>query len=64
MEHTTNYITIRGYLQELPEFSHENHGHRFYKFTLEVARLSGTVDLLPVIAEEQLLQAIDPAVRC
>ena len=60
MEHTTNYITIRGYLQELPEFSHENHGHRFYKFTLEVARLSGTVDLLPVIAEEQLLQAIDP----
>ena len=60
MEHTTNYITIRGSLLELPVFSHENHGHRFFRFVLEVARLSGAVDLLPVIAEERLVQAIDP----
>lgn len=60
MEHTTNSITVRGQLQDLPEFSHENHGRRFYRFTLEVPRLSGAVDLLPVVAEEQVLGQIDP----
>lgn len=60
MEHTTNSITVRGSLQSLPQFSHENHGRRFYRFTLEVPRLSGAIDLLPVIAEEQVLGQIDP----
>lgn len=60
MEHTTNAITLRGTLQDLPRFSHENHGRRFYRFILEVPRLSGAVDLLPVIAEEQLVNELDP----
>ncbi len=60
MEHTTNSITIRGQLLELPAFSHENHGRRFYRFILQVPRLSGAVDLLPVIAEEQTVNEIDP----
>ena len=60
MEHTTNYITLRGSLQELPAFSHENHGKQFYRFYLEVPRLSGTTDILPVIAEESLIHSIDP----
>ena len=60
MEHTANSITIRGQLLLLPEFSHENHGRRFYRFTLEVPRLSGAVDLLPVVAAETLIQQIDP----
>lgn len=60
MEHITNSITIRGSLQALPQFSHENHGRRFYRFTLEVPRLSGAIDLLPVVAEEGLIQQIDP----
>lgn len=60
MEHTTNSITIRGSLVELPQFSHENHGRNFYRFTLEVPRLSGAVDLLPVIAEASLLDDLDP----
>lgn len=60
MEHTVNAITIRGSLLELPRFSHENHGRRFYRFVLEVPRLSGAVDLLPVVAEEQLVLGIDP----
>lgn len=59
MEHTTNTITVRGSLLALPSFSHENHGRRFYRFTLEVMRLSGAVDLLPVIAEETLLNEMD-----
>lgn len=60
MEHTCNAITLRGSLRALPQFSHENHGRRFYRFTLEVPRLSGAVDLLPVIAEEQVIGKFDP----
>lgn len=60
MELMTNSITIRGTLQALPQFSHENHGRSFYRFYLEVSRLSGAVDILPVIAEKSLLDALDP----
>ena len=60
MEHTTNSITLRGSLQELPQFSHENHGRKIYRFVLEVERLSGAVDILPVIAEESLVSQLDP----
>lgn len=60
MEHTTNTITLRGSLQALPRFSHENHGRKFYRFFLEIPRLSGAVDTLPVIAEESLLLPLDP----
>jgi primosomal replication protein N len=60
MEHICNNITLRGTLLELPRFSHENHGREFYRFILEVPRLSGAVDLLPVVAEKSLVDAIDP----
>lgn len=60
MEHTKNQIILRGTLLALPQFSHENHGKRFFRFTLEVPRLSGTTDLLPVVAEESMVNAIDP----
>lgn len=55
----SNHITLRGSLASLPQFSHENHGRRFFRFFLEVPRLSGAVDTLPVIAEEGILNAID-----
>ena len=60
MEHENNTITVRGSLQALPQFSHENHGRRFYRFVLDVPRLSGAVDSLPVIAEENLVMNLDP----
>lgn len=60
MEHITNSITLRGSLQALPAFSHENHGRRFLRFILEVPRLSGTVDTLPVIVEESIMNDVDP----
>ncbi len=59
MEHTENTVTLRGELQGLPQFSHENHHKQFYRFTLAVRRLSGAIDLLPVIAELGILQAMD-----
>lgn len=61
MEHKTNEITLRGTLRELPQFSHENHGRRFYRFYLEVPRLSGTMDVLPVVAEQEILGQLDPS---
>ena len=59
MEQSVNQITVRGSLSSLPEFSHENHGKRFFRFFLEVPRLSGAVDTLPVVAEETILNAMD-----
>lgn len=54
-----NQITLRGTLRELPVFSHENHRKSFYRFFLEVPRLSGALDTLPVIAEEAVLNSMD-----
>lgn len=60
MEHTVNDITVRGSLRELPVYSHSNHGRNFCRFVLEVPRLSGAVDLLPVIAQETDILSLDP----
>ena len=60
MEQIANTIHLRGSLLSLPRFSHENHGKKFYRFTLEVPRLSGTPDLLPIVAEEPLIQSLEP----
>ena len=59
MEHTGNHITLCGTLRALPEYSHSNHERRFFRFELEVERLSGTADVLPVMAAEDVLMAAD-----
>lgn len=59
MEQPVNQVTLRGTLYRKPEYSHENHGKKFYRFLLEVPRLSGTSDILPVIAEQCLLDDTD-----
>lgn len=59
MEHIVNQITVRGQLVDLPEYSHENHGKRFYRFYLDIPRLSGNSDRLPVVVEERILDTID-----
>ncbi len=59
MEHSANRITLCGSLAELPVYSHKNHDKRFYRFLLEVERLSGTTDLLPVVVPEDVLYAMD-----
>ena len=59
MEYTANHVILRGTLTGLPEFSHENHSRKFYRFSLEVERLSGTTDILPVMAAEDVLEAMD-----
>lgn len=59
MEHMENTVTLRGSLAQMPRFSHENHGKRFFKLFLQVPRLSGAVDTLPVILEEGILNSAD-----
>lgn len=59
MEYPTNQAHLRGNLLELPVFSHESNGKRFFRFFLEVARLSGAVDTLPVIIQQECLNELD-----
>ena len=59
MEHIANQILLRGTLASLPEFSHENHGRKFYRFYLDVPRLSGAVDTLPIVTELGVLELLD-----
>ena len=59
MEQTVNQISLRGQLVELPVYSHENHGKHFYRFSLAVPRLSGNVDILPIIISKDLLNQFD-----
>lgn len=55
----TNRAFVRGSLVQLPEYSHEIGGKRFFRFFLEVPRLSGAVDRLPVMAAEAVLDRMD-----
>ena len=56
---TRNEVLLEGTALEAPVLSHENHGTRFYRFPLEVPRLSGTPDILPVLLPEPLLPAAE-----
>ena len=61
MEQFLNRVELCGSLAGAPEFSHENHGRRFYRFYLEAERLSGTRDRLPVLCPEPLLAETETA---
>ena len=56
MEKNQNYVELWGVAETEPEFSHENHGERFYRFPLRVERLSGQSDLPLVLVSETLLR--------
>ena len=47
-----NTMDLEGVARSAPVWSHENHGVSFYRFFLEVRRLSGQTDLLPVVVTE------------
>ena len=57
---TNNYALLRGVPQHTPQFSHEARGERFYRFPLEVCRLSGAADVINIIAREDVLDALEP----
>ncbi len=51
-----NSISLSGTVCGEPVFSHEIFGEKFYEVTLEVARLSGMNDVLPISVSEHLLK--------
>ena len=55
-----NYAMLRGILRDPPIFSHQSRDERFYRFSLVVSRLSGTVDTIHIIARQGLLEALEP----
>lgn len=64
MEQIVNQITLCGIMAAPPVLSHENHGKRFYRFPLEVERLSGTTDTLQVLASEAVLKDAEGLIDC
>lgn len=51
-----NHISLVGTVGEEPVRSHENHGVTYFRFPLRVRRLSGTEDVLNVVAADSLLK--------
>lgn len=54
-----NYVMLRGVLSEAPRFSHESRDESFYQLSLDICRLSGTIDTVHVIAKKQLLETLE-----
>lgn len=50
-----NEVLLEGFPLTPPEWSHENHNTQFYRFFLEIPRLSGTADTLPILLPESML---------
>lgn len=51
----TNKVTIVGTIREKFIFNHELYGEKFYTTKLEVERMSGITDKLPVVVSERLI---------
>lgn len=55
-----NEVLLEGQPLAAPEWSHENHNTSFYRFFMEVPRLSGTPDVLPVLLPEAQTPLVAP----
>ena len=51
-----NYLTLVGKVTGEKKFSHEIYGESFYIFNLEIPRLSGNSDFIPITISERLLK--------
>jgi len=55
MDYENNCIEVCGLVVSDYEHSHQLHMENFYRFNVEVDRLSGTSDILPVTASERVI---------
>ena len=51
-----NHLVLVGKVTSDKKFSHEIYGEKFYIFDLEVPRLSGNADIIPITISERLLE--------
>ena len=54
-----NYILLVGQVTSDKTFSHEIYGESFYNFNLEIPRLSGISDIIPITISERLIANFD-----
>ncbi|MDR0979528.1 MAG: single-stranded DNA-binding protein [Lachnospiraceae bacterium] len=54
-----NYLVLVGEIKSERKFSHEIYGESFYIFDLEIPRLSGNEDIIPITVSERLLEDVD-----
>lgn len=57
-----NYLVLIGNIVSDKTFSHEIYGESFYLFNLEVPRLSGNEDIIPITISERLISNFDLSV--
>ena len=50
-----NYLTLVGKVTGEKSFSHEIYGEKFYVFNLEIPRLSGNADIIPITVSERII---------
>ena len=54
-----NDLLLEGTAITTPEWSHDHRGKHFYRFSLEVPRLSGETDTLPVLLAQEQASAVE-----
>ena len=54
-----NYILLVGQVTSEKKFSHEIYGESFFNFNLEIPRLSGISDVIPITISERLIANFD-----
>ncbi len=54
-----NYIMLFGKITSEKKFSHEIYGESFFNFDLEIPRLSGISDIIPITISERLIANFD-----
>lgn len=56
MERSNDIVRLCGTLAERPVWSHDGKDGAYYKFPLEVVRLSGTADTLNILVSEKMME--------
>lgn len=54
-----NHAEVIGIVSDEPKFSHEIYGEKFYIFTLDIPRLSGTSDKVKIMVSDRLLADVE-----
>ena len=61
-EITNNKVKLTGTVVSEPEFSHEVYGEQFFNLFLEVKRISGVADIVPLTISERLFNLEDKCI--